>query len=443
MIFIITFPIAIQNLISFGVSVMDTIMVGKLGDIPLAACAQATQPGFVYQLLIFGLSGGGAVLCSQYWGKNDLEAVRKIVGIVIRIAVVVALLLSAAAFIFTEEIMRLYLDVSSEDGMLILPEAVKYLKIISFSYFFFGVSMAMMTVLRSIEIVRISMLFSLISFAFNVFFNWVFIFGNLGAPKMGIRGAAMATLIARVTEFLCICVYVFFKDDRLRFRLKYIFIRDALLFKDFVKYSVPVLFNELAWGLGMTVQAAIIGRISKDFLAANAIVSQLQQLSMIVSFGVANAAMVVIGKKIGEGDKEGAKKAASIIMIWSAIFGIISMVLIFLARTPFVSLFNVSDQTKLMAKNLLIITSIVILFVNVSCIGIVGVLRGAGDTRFSLYLELFTLWLLAVPLGVLSGLVFKAPVYLVYICLRIDEPVKATIAYFRTKRDKTYKTLTR
>jgi putative MATE family efflux protein len=443
MILTITLPIAAQNLIAFGVTLMDTVMVGRLGDIPLAACAQATQPGFVYQLLVFGLAGGGAVLCSQYWGKGDLETIRKVIGFVLRIAIFAAMLISVAVFFFPEKIMTFYLDTSTPEGKLILAEAVKYLKVIAFSYLIFGISMAFTTVIRSVEIVRASMLFSFISFVCNVFFNWVLIFGKLGFKPMGIRGAALGTLLARTIELVLILIFAFKIDKKLMFRVKYIFVKDKALFKDFVSYSVPVLLNELAWGVGMTVQAAIIGHISKEFLSANSIISVVLQLAMIVSFGIANASMVVVGKKMGEGDREGAKAASSTIMVWAVILGIISTFLIIFLRAPFASLFNVTPQTRKLAEDLMIITSVIIFFTNVSCIGIVGVLRGAGDTRFSLYLELLTLWLIAIPLGALTGLILDAPIYIVYICLRADEPIKAIVAFIRTTRDKTYKNLTR
>lgn len=439
----IMLPIVLQNIITFSVSLMDTIMVGQLGDVAISAVAQATQPGFIFQLIIFGLACGGAVLCSQYWGKGDTETIRKIVGIVIRITITISIFVSLLVCLFPEVIMNFYLDTSNAEGQLILEEAVNYLRIIMFTYLLFGLSFAFTTVMRSVEIVKAAVFSSLIAFISNVFFNWVFIFGNLGAPKMGVRGAALGTLLARIFEFTAVMIYVFAIDKRLKFRIKYIFKREKKLSKDFTRVSIPVMLNELMWGVGMSVQAAVIGNISKTFLAANSIVSIFQQFATIVSFGVANAAMVAVGKKIGEGDMQGARSASSTLMIWSVILGFFSAIIVFFSRGLFVSFFNVTEETRLVAENMLMITSVVVFFSSISITGIVGVLRGAGDAKFALAIEFVALWIIAIPFGAVSGLIFEAPVYLVYFFLRIDEPLKSVIAYIRSTRASTYRVLTR
>lgn len=443
MVLAITIPIALQNLIVFGVSMMDTIMLGRLGNIQLSASAQANQPGFVFQLFNFGLAGGGTVLAAQYWGKRDMEAIRRIFAIVIRFSAVVGILLSVLALMFPEEIMSFYIKKDTAEDMLILSEAVKYLKIIAYSYLFFGLSLCITFLFRSIEIVKISVVTSSISFCINVFLNWVFIFGNLGAPKMGISGAALATSIARGFECLVILFYLFVIDKKLKFRISYVFRRDKQLFRDYIRYSLPVVGNELLWSTGVTLQAAILGKLSSDILAANSIAMVLQQLATLITFGVSSAAAVLVGKRIGEGDVEGARSTASTIMIWSVILGLLGSVLIFVLRKPFVSIYNIEPRIKLMAQNLLIITSVIVFFISISSNSIVGVLRGAGDTKFSFKLELIALWFVAIPLGFCAGYILKLPVLVAYAFLKIDEPIKSIIAYIRTTKAKTYKSVTR
>ncbi len=439
----ITVPVALQNLIVFGVSMTDTIMLGRMGDIQLSASAQANQPGFVFQLLVFGLAGGGSVLASQYYGKGNMEAVRRVIGIVLRIAIISSLILSVSVFIFPEQIMSFYIKTDTAEGQLILSEAVKFLKIIAFSYFFFGITVAFATIIRSVEIVKVSVVVSAMSFVINVIFNWIFIFGNLGAPALGIRGSAFGTLIARIFEFCALLIYAGFIDKKLKFSLKYIFKRDKRLSADFVKYSLPVVANELAWSCGITLQAAILGKLSNEILAANSIAMVLQQLATIIIFGVASAATVIVGKKIGENNLEGARNAGSTFMVWSIILGAVGSLTILLLRKPFVSIYNIEPQTRALAENLLIITSVIVFFISIAATSIVGVLRGAGDTKFALKLELVTLWCVAVPLGSIFGFIFKAPILLTYAFLKIDEPIKSLIAYIRTSKESTYRSVTR
>lgn len=434
----IAIPIALQNLIVFGVSVTDTIMLGQLGEIQLSASAQANQPQFIFSLLTFGLAGGGAVLTSQYWGKKNLEVIRRIIGIVIRAAVIMSLLLSAAVLIFPEQIMKFYLNDTE-----IIAEAVKYLRIVGWGYLFFGITNTFTAIIRSVEIVKISVIVSTISFAVNAAINYILIFGNFGAPKLGIEGAAIGTLTARIVEFILITVYALKIDKKLQFKLKYIFAREKELFKDYIKYSGPVVMNELAWACGISLQAAILGKLSTEILSANSISSVLQQFSTIAIFGMANAACVVVGKKIGEGDIKGSRNAAFTMMIWSVILGVIGSALMLLLRKQFVSIYKITEATRVLTEDLLIITSILVFFSSIGATAVMGVLRGAGDTKFALKLEMAALWLVAVPLGAASGFVFHLPILLTYTLLKLDEPIKAVIAFVRTTKKEIFQDITR
>lgn len=439
----IALPIALQNLIVFGVSMTDTIMVGQLGQIQLSACAQANQPAFVFQLFIFGLAGGASVLAAQYWGKGNVDAINKIIAIVIRIVIISSIILTIVVVCFPEQIMQLYIKSETEVDRQVLSEAVDFLKIVALSYFFFGVSIAFSFILRSVEIVKISVFVSSISFFVNLFFNWVFIFGNIGAPALGIKGSAVATLIARIFEFVIMIIYVFLIDKKLCFKVKYLFSHNAKLFKDYLKYSLPVVTNEFAWALAISIQAAILGKLSTEILAANSIAMVLQQLAILVSFGVGSASAVIVGKKIGEGNIINARSAASTIMIWSLVFGVIGTISILLLRDPFINLYKVDEKIKLLSHNLLAIVAIAVFFMSISVNSLVGVLRGAGDTKYCLKLEMIALWFISLPLGLLSGFIFKWPLLITYACLKIDEPIKAVISYIRTTKKSTYKSVTR
>lgn len=434
----IALPIALQNLIVFGVSVTDTMFLGQLGEVQLSASAQANQPQFILNLLTFGLAGGGTVLTSQYWGKRDMESVRRVIGIVVRVAVIASLIASAATLLFPRQIMQFYLKDEA-----VIEEAVKYLRIVGWGYFFFGVTNTFISIIRSVELVKISVVISSISFLVNVFLDYVLIFGNWGFPKLGIEGAAWGTLTARITEFILITIYALFIDKRLQFRVRYIFQRQKTLLADYIRYSIPVVANELAWGLATSLQAAILGNLSTQILSANSISSVLQQLSTIAIFGAANACCVVVGKRIGEGRSEDAVDASFTMMAWSVILGFVAMLLIFFLRKWFVSLYHVTAETRALTENLLILTSVVTFFVSIAATSIMGVLRGAGDTRFALKIELAALWLIALPLGCLAGFAFHAPILLTYALLKMDEPIKAVIGFIRTTKADTYRNVTR
>lgn len=437
-IFAILIPVAMQNLISFGISVTDTMMLGRLGEIQLSASAQANQPFFIFTFLTFGLAGGGTVLTSQYWGKKNLEAIRRVIGLVLRVAIIGSMIMTAAVLIFSREIMGFYLK-----DEVVIDEAVKYLQIVGWSYLFFGITSTFTGIIRSVEIVKVAVVLSLISFIVNFGINYTLIFGNFGFPALGIRGAAIGTLTARIIEFSCLAVYALFIDKKLKFRVHYIFKKGGTLLKDYIRYSLPVVLNEVAWGCGISLQAAILGRLSMEIVAANSIASVLQQLSTVVLFGAANAACVIVGKKIGEGDIKGSREAANTMMLWSVALGFVSMLLILILRKQFVGIYNVSDYTRVLTENLIIITAVITFFVAIAATAVIGVLRGAGDTKYAFFIDITALWCIAIPLGAIAGLVFHAPILLTFALLKADEPIKAIAGFIRTTREKTYKNVTR
>jgi putative MATE family efflux protein len=436
-------PIAAQQLIHFGIAMTDSFMLGQISEVQITASGQANQPKFIFQLILFGLGGGGSVLAAQYWGSRDMEKVRAIVGIVARIALILSLIFTAVIKIFPRQVIEFYLKNETEEDAYIISEAIIYLKAVSWGYFFFGFSVALQNIIRSVEIVKITIISSLTAFVTNIVLNRIFIFGAFGIPAMGIKGAAIATLIAQIIDFIITVTYVFFIDKKLMFKFKYIFRRDKALMKDFTRYSFPVIANEFMWGLGISVQAAILGQLNPDAVAANNIVGVLHNLATIVIFGGAFAAAVVIGKKIGEGDREGAKNYGFTIMVLSVILGILGMVMMLSMRGFFISLYKIDDEVRDIAEKLLVIIAIVLIFVSVSSFSIVGVLRGAGDTKFTMTLEFITLWLIAIPLAAYVGFVLKAHILIVCALLKIDEPIKAVTAFIRTTKDKSFKDVTR
>ncbi|MEG1017636.1 MAG: MATE family efflux transporter, partial [Oscillospiraceae bacterium] len=286
----IALPIALQNIISFAVQMLDTIMVGKLGDYELSATSLANQPFFVFTLLGFGLASGGAVLISQYWGRGNVEIVRRIMGISVRAITVAAVFFMVVCQIFPTEIMSL---MSKEAPVIEL--GASYLRVVSFSYIFNGMSSCYMNSLRAVENVKLSTFTYAISFLVNGTFNYLFIFGKCGFPELGVVGAAIGTVIARFVELAIVLVYSTFVENKVKFNFSYLFKREKELLPDYIRTSIPVVGSELAWSMGTVVQAAIIGNIGSVFVSANSIAGVLQQLAMVMMFGIGNAAAVEMG----------------------------------------------------------------------------------------------------------------------------------------------------
>lgn len=435
---VIALPIAAQNLITFAIQMMDTVMLGAVGQTQLTAASLANQPFFVFTILTFGLASGASVLNAQYWGKGQVEPIRLVTALVIKVAFAFSVVLSVLIILFPEQVMRIY---TPEEA--VIREGVKYLRIIVFTYVIYGVTATYISTLRSVASIRVAVVVYLTSLCVNVFFNWVLIFGNLGAPALGIQGAAIATLIARLTEFVMTIIYAFVIDKKLRFRPRDFLKKDSALTKDYLRHGLPVVFNELLWSVGVSVQSMILGRLGEAVVSASQIASVVQQFATVFVFGIANAAAVVIGNAVGEGDMEKAGQRADWLKITSLAVGVFSAGLILLIRPLAVGFYNVPDATKAMAADMVGIQAAIVFFVSITAVGIVGILRGGGDTRFALATDLCTLWFVALPAGLLSAFVFKLPVLVVYASIKLDELVKMAVIFWRLRDRNWMKNVTR
>ncbi|HNX15415.1 MAG TPA: MATE family efflux transporter [Oscillospiraceae bacterium] len=440
---LIAVPIALQNLISFATGMMDTIMLGlaKNGETMLSAAALGGQPMFILYVFGFGMSGGATVLVAQYWGKRNMESIRRIFAMMIKFAAGISFVSAALSLSIPRQIMRLY-----SDNPEIVEMGSQYLFIMGFACITYGISTMLICLFRAVETVKVSVGINLISFALNVFLNWVLIFGNLGAPALGVRGAAIATVIARLSEFLVIVLYLFFFDKKLGFKLRDLGLFDKQLAKDLVHYGTPVLLNEGLWAIGISVQASIMGHIDYakgDPVAANSIASMLQQLACLVIFGIANAAAVITGRTIGEDDHKKAREQATTFRLISYGIGAASFALIFFIRDPAVGFYNIDEATKVLARQMITVISVITFFVSIVGICLVGILRGGGDTRFCMFLEIGSLWFLSVPLGYLAAAVLRLPVPFVLAAMKLDEPTKAAACIFRVRGGKWLRSVTR
>lgn len=442
-IFAIAIPIALQNLITLGTSLMDTVMLGRADGtgILLSASSLANQPFFILQVLTFGIASGSSVLCAQYWGKGDIKSIKDIFSFVLKIAIIVGIIFGIIVLTVPEKVMGLY-----SNNAEIIMRGAEYLRILGYAYFTFAISNTVISALRSIEVLRVSVIASLVSFFTNVFLNWVLIFGNLGAPRLGIRGAAIATLIARLLEFIIAMVYLLVIDKRLQFKLKDMLAHNKVLAADVVKNGTPVVINEFMWSVATSVQAAILGHITYsagDPVAANSIAGVIQQLSTVIILGVANAAAVLVGMAIGENNMKKAEERANALKRLSIVMGVIACSFILSVKGPFIGFYDVPAETKILANEIITVFAVITIFTSINMTLIMGTLRGAGDTKFCMKTEMSCLWLVAIPLAMVGAFIFQLPVPLVFLLMKLDEPSKAIICMLRMRGTKWLNSLTR
>ena len=433
----LTLPIALQSLISYSVNLTDTVMLGFLGETAISAATLANQLFFIFTIACVGITGGAIVLSSQYWGQGNLTAIRKIMSITLLIAVSAAVVFSAAALLFPAQVIGIYTR-----DQAVIAAGIDYLRIIAVSYVFYAVTHTLLTLLRSVETVRISAWIHVLSFVTNVFFNYLFIFGKWGAPRLGIAGAAIGTVIARGVEIAVVLVYMLVFERKIRYRPAMVRFWDKLLFRDMVQYGLPVLLNETLWAIGISIHSAILGRIGSDVVAANSIAFVVYQMTTSIILGNANASAVIIGKIIGQKNTALAQATANRLRLVYFYVGLGCALFMVLVRRPVISLYNIQEATRQMASQLILVYAVIIFFMSFACSFLMGIFRGSGDTRFALITDISCLWS-AIPIGAVAAFVFFINPVIVCGLLRLDMPMKALICLIRLKSGKWIRNVTR
>ena len=434
----IALPIAIQNLITFSVSLIDTMMLGALGEVQLSAASIGNNLFFILTVLIFGLAGGSNILISQYWGKGDVNTIHKILSIMYRACIIIVAVFVAIATILPEEFMRIYTS-----DIRVIEEGAIYLRIISIGYIFYALTNVTIMMLRSVKTVKISLVVYSVSLMVNAIFNYIFIFGKFGVPALGVKGAAIATVMARIVEFLIVIIFMVKYENKICLRAKHLLKVDKIILKDFMVNCTPVLFNEFLWSTGSTMISIIIGRLGTETVAANSISNVVFQFVTVFIFGLSNATAVIIGNTIGEGKNEKAKEYSRTVGVLSILMGIMAGVVILLIRPIVVDFYNVSQTTKDIAIQIMNSMSIIVIFQSFGITLMMGVLRGGGDAKFVLVNDIIFLWLVAIPCGFLTAFVLKWPIAAVFFVVKSDEIIKSIIATIRVLSGKWVRNVTR
>lgn len=426
----LTLPIVIQNLLSAAVSSADVIMLNYVGQSAISAVSLAAQYSSILFMVYYGLGTGATMLCAQYYGKKDLQAIRVIEGIALRFSLGLSTLF-AVVVLFCPQLMML---VFTDDTELIALGAT-YLKVMSITYLCWGVTEVYLSILRSIGKVQISMILNILAFSLNILSNAVFIFGLFGAPKLGVLGVAIATAASRVAELIG-CVIVSLRTREVKLNLMYMFLRNRPLLGDFVKLSLPALANDVVWGTAFSMYSVILGHLGNDAVAANSLVTVVRNFGTTFCFGVASGSSILLGNLLGQNRMEDAeicaKKAVKLTVIGGALGG-----LVILCATPFVLQFaDLTDKAMHYLKYMLFINSYYVMGAAVNTVLIAGVFRAGGDSRFGFICDTIDMWGYAVPLGFFAAFVLKLPVLWVYFLMCTDEFVKWpwVIRRYRSRR---------
>lgn len=429
----IAVPISLQSMITVGINLMDTVMLSDMGDAQLSASSLAGQFINLFMIFCMGIGMGASVLTSRFWGMKDLRSLKKAVTIMLRFALAFAAVFTVATIITPTGIMKLF---AKEEDVAIITYGAAYLKWMIPTYLCTGLSLVCTIVLRSVGLVQIPLICSIIAFFVNVFSNWVFIFGKLGAPRMEIEGAALGTLIARLFELCFICGYFFFVDKRIRYRLKDLFMKCRDLVGEYFRVSFPVLISDGLLAIGNTAVSVVMGHIGEAFVAANTVTMVVQQLSSVLTQGISNASGIITGHTMGEGDYKKAYRQGFTFLIISGIMGLLAGLLILAVKNPIIAFYDVSAEAKLIADDLMYAISIIMFFQTVGNMLTKGVLRAGGDTKFLMAGDILFLWVASIPLGALAGLVFGWPSFWIYFLLKIDQVLKSIWCFFRLKSGK-------
>ena len=416
--FKLAIPIIIQNLLSAAVNSSDVIMLNYVGQSAISAVSLAANYSNILFMVYYGLGTGASLLCAQYFGKKNMQAIHAVEGIALRFSFAISALVALAAFTMPQRMLLLF---TSDQELIAIGSS--YIRIMGITYLCWGVTEIYLAILRSIGRVTISMTLNMLAFGLNILLNAMFIFGLFGAPKLGVTGVAIATSSSRLIQLVaCVIVSLLSKDVKLN--PAYMFIRSKTLLNDFIHLSLPALGNDLSWSVAFSMYSVILGHLGTEAVAANSLVTVVRNVGSVFCFAIASAGTILLGRVMGQEELEKSKSYASRMLKMTVVAGAVGGVIV-LAVTPFVLRFaSLNDTAMHYLKYMLLINSYYIMGSAVNTALIAGVFRAGGDTKFGLICDTIDMWVYAVPLGFFAAFVLKLPVLWVYFLLCTDEFVK-------------------
>jgi putative MATE family efflux protein len=430
-IFKIGWPIALQQLAFAALNMLGVVFVGQKGEASVAAVGLAGQVAFLLNLVHFGIISGAAMFTAQFWGRGDIPNLRRVLGLSLLISTSASLIFLFLSQFYPESIIRIY----SKD-----PEVIRlgahYISTFSWTFLFFAITFSFAMVMRSTGNVKMPTMVSVGALLISTFLSYSLIFGKFGLPEMGIQGVAVAAVIARGLECLTLIILVYVTKSPVAGTLRELFDFDLSFVTRVIKPMLPVIVNELFWSLGVTTYYVIYGRLGTDSVAAMNIVASIEQVAFTVFIGLANATSVNVGNRIGAGEEDEAFLYAGRSLGLALIGGLVTGLILQVLKIPILSLFKVSPEVLLNAG---FVINVVCLFLWVrvnNMIIVVGILRAGGDTKFSMFLDGFIIWIVGVPLAALGAYYFHLPVYFVYLLAMSEELTKWALGLYRYRSRK-------
>ena len=437
---ILALSLALQNLLTYGVNMMDTLMLGRYSQNAMGGVSLCNQIQFLLQMLVVGAGEGAVVMGSQYWGRKKLEPIPHIIGVALRFGGALAVLLFILVFGWPNQILNLL----SNDPA-VIAEGAKYFSIIRYTYVIFTITNILVASLRSIGVVRIGYMISGSTLVINVCLNYLLIYGNLGFPEMGVRGAACATLIARCVELIIVIWFLKYRENVLNLNLRKLLHIDTSYVRDYMKVSLPVLINQALWGVAQMVQTGILGHLGGDVTAANAISVQVYQVLSVVCYGAASAAGIVVGRTIGEGNEKKLHPLVTTLQVLFLSIGLCSGLAIFLLRGPILAAFGdtLTENAYRLSRQFMLVLAITTVGTSYQMACDNGIIRGGGDTAFSAKMNLISMWGIIVPFSAMAAFWWKCPPVAVFFLLKWDQLYKAIPVGIRLHSWKWVKKVTR
>ena len=430
--------LVLQQVITLSVNLADNLMLGAYSEVSLSGVAAVNQIQFVFQQMMTAVGEGIVILGTQYFGKKDIDPIRTLSSIAMRFG----LLIMAGLFIAASFFPHFILSAFTTDEA-ILAEGMLYLRVIRFSYLFFAMTQILLGTLRSVGEVRIALGLSVWSLVINCGINYTLIYGHFGAPRLGVTGAAIGTLTARITEFLILLIYIARKENILHLTIRDYRRSDAALRGDYFRVMLPVFMVSSLWGLNTATQNAILGHMTARAIAANSVASTLFLMVKSMAVGTASATAIIIGKTIGEGDEQKLTGYARTLQVLFVIIGLVSGTILFFIRIPILSIYNLEPETMQMADTFIRILCVIIVTMSYQMPTNIGIIRGGGDSRYVMIMDLISIWGIVIPLSFIMAFVVKASPVVVVCCLNADQVFKCVPAFIKVNYGHWAKKLTR
>lgn len=424
-------PVAIQGFLNSLLNMIDSLMIGSLGETTIAAVGLANKVFFVFSLLSFGICSGASILSAQYWGQNDIKKIKKVLGFSIVISLIGALFIAIPSIVIPEFVMRIFTP--NKDTIQI---GAAYLFVVAFSYPINAISQCYITILRTMNQVKAPVIISFLSLFINAGINYALIFGKFGAPELGVVGAAMGTLIARIFELVAILMILILQKNIIIGKIKEYFLMEKEFIFIFLKTASPVILNEFMWGLGVTMYSLVYGRMGDNAVAAITITQTFEQLFMVLFQGISAAAAVMLGNELGANHLKKAEEYAKNLMFIQVALTIFVGVMLYSLRWNIISMYNITPEVGKAVSLCFIVFILYMPSKMFNYVNIVGVLRSGGDTLSCLILDTTGVWCIGIPMAYLGGIVLGMPIYIVYGMVLSEEIYKTIFGYLRYRQKK-------